>query len=90
MVVVYHATKEQKDRIKLKQKLTLMEQYHVSENAAAILQYLQEQHDIYYSNSELAEQLNIPAKSVAGVVNSLVKKGLVVRREYDKKVRSGV
>lgn len=52
-----------------------------SENAQKVLTFLQTNPTVDMVAKELAEAANVPTKSVTGVLNSLVKKGLVVREE---------
>ena len=52
-----------------------------SENAQKVLTFLQTNPTVDMVAKELAEAASVPTKSITGVLNSLVKKGLVVREE---------
>lgn len=52
-----------------------------SENAQKVLIFLQDNPAVDMTSKELAEATEIPTRSIIGVLNSLVKKGLVVREE---------
>lgn len=50
-----------------------------SENAQKVLTFLQENTNVDMTAKELAEAAEIPSRSITGILNSLVKKGYVVR-----------
>ena len=52
-----------------------------SENAQKVLTFLQGNPTVDMTSKELAEAAEIPTRSITGVLNSLVKKGFVVREE---------
>ena len=52
-----------------------------SENAQKVLTFLQTNPTVDMVAKDLAEAASVPTKSITGVLNSLVKKGLVVREE---------
>ena len=52
-----------------------------SEKAQKVLTFLQTNPNVDMTSKELAEATEIPARAITGVLNSLVKKGLVVREE---------
>lgn len=52
-----------------------------SENAQKILTFLQGNPTVDMTSKELAEAAEIPTRSITGVLNSLVKKGFVIREE---------
>jgi len=51
--------------------------YVLSDNARAVLSFLQENPQVELTKKELAEQTDIAPRSVVGVVNGLKKRGLV-------------
>lgn len=52
-----------------------------SENAQKVLTFLQGNPTVDMTSKELAEAAEVPTRSITGVLNSLVKKGFVVREE---------
>ena len=52
-----------------------------SENAQKVLTFLQGNPTVDMTSKELTEAAEIPTRSITGVLNSLVKKGFVVREE---------
>lgn len=52
-----------------------------SENAQKVLTFLQGNPTVDMTSKELAEAAEIPTRSITGVLNSLVKKGFVIREE---------
>ena len=52
-----------------------------SENAQKVLTFLQGNPTVDMTSKDLAEAAEIPTRSITGVLNSLVKKGFVVREE---------
>lgn len=59
--------------------------YLLSDNARAVLEFLQANPNLDLTKPELAEQTNVPSKSIIGVTNGLKKKGLVefVEQEFE-------
>ena len=53
------------------------------ENAQKVLTFLQENPNVDLTSKELAEALGVANRSMVGVLNGLVKKGLVVREEVE-------
>lgn len=51
----------------------------LSENAQKVLVFLQENPMLDMTAKEVAEASGVPTKSITGIVNGLVKKGLVAR-----------
>lgn len=54
-----------------------------SENAQKVLTFLQTNPTVDMTAKELAEAIEVPTRSITGVINGLVKKGLVVREETE-------
>lgn len=52
-----------------------------SENAQKVLTFLQGNPTVDMTSKELAKAAEIPTRSITGVLNSLVKKGFVIREE---------
>lgn len=77
MPVVWPVLEETRERIKKKTEAKLMEDYSISEKSAQVLR------EIKWSNgmtgAEIAKELDMQPRSVSGVVNGLVKKGLVTK-----------
>lgn len=51
--------------------------YVLSENARAVMEFLQANPSLDLTKKELAEQTGVPAKSIVGVTNGLKRRGLV-------------
>lgn len=60
--------------------------YLLSDNARAVMKFLQTNPNLDLTKKELAEQTNVPPKSIVGVTNGLKKRGLL---EFDEQEFEG-
>lgn len=75
MPYVWPVLEETREHVKQKAELKLMEEYGISDKAAQVLRVVKWSKGI--NNTDIAKELDMQPRSVSGVVNGLVKKGLI-------------
>lgn len=88
MPIVWPMSSVTRERVKERSEAKLMADYGLSEKSAKVLRVIRWGHGV--TNADIVAELGMQSRSVVGVVNGLVKKGLVEKNDEGKLVAVNV